>query len=106
MQKQNLREIAMERIGILLDLAAEALRNGEEKYARRYVFLARKLSTRYNCRLPPAIRAKFCKGCGLPLLPGKNCRVRLRKRQRKAEYLCLCGRRRLFKYSCAKTLSR
>ena len=84
------REIACERIGILLPLAASALREGDVRHARRYVFLARKLSTRYNCRLAPALRAQFCKSCGLPSVPGLNTKVRLRKRARRAEYLASC----------------
>ncbi len=94
-----LRGIIYERIDILLNLAAAALRRGDEKYAKRYVFLARKLSTRYNCRLSRQERAAFCKGCGLPMVPGLNAKVRLRKRTRSAEYACSCGRTVSFKYS-------
>jgi len=93
-----IREIVYERIGILLPLAADAFRKGDLLHARRYVFLARKLSTRYNCRLSPRERAKFCKGCGLPLVPGLNCKVRLRKRTKSAEYACSCGKAARIKY--------
>ena len=92
------REIVYERMAILLSLAAKALKDDDGKHARRYVFLARKLSTRYNCRLTPSLRAKFCKSCGLPSVPGLNTKVRLRKRTRQAEYLCSCGAARRFKY--------
>jgi len=97
-QQTGIREIVYERIGILLTLAEKALRAGDEKHARRYVFLARKLSTRYNCRFPKKERARFCKSCGMPRLVGKNTRVRLRKRTRMAEYLCSCGETAGFKY--------
>ena len=92
------REIVYERIGILLPLAASALRKGDEKHARRYVFLARKLSTRYNCRLSSQMRSLFCKKCGLPSVAGLNTKVRLRKREKAAEYACSCGATRRFKY--------
>ncbi len=95
----SLREIIYERIDILLSLAAHALKKGDAKYARRYVFLARKLSTRYNCRMRPSDRARFCKSCGMPSVPGLNTKVRLRKRQKAAEYACSCGATRRFKYS-------
>lgn len=49
----GMRQIIYERMDILLSLAAAALRKGDEKHAKRYVFLARKLSTRYNCRFSP-----------------------------------------------------
>lgn len=93
-----LREIIYERIHILLGLAAKALRKNDEKYAKRYVFLARKLSTRYNCRLSREDRMKFCKSCGMPSIIGLNTKVRLRKRTKAAEYLCSCGESRHFKY--------
>jgi ribonuclease P protein subunit RPR2 len=97
-QKGSIRQIVYERIDILLPLAASALRKKDEKYAKRYIFLARKLSTRYNCRMDRARRAKFCKSCGLPLVPGLNVKIRLRKRTKTAEYLCSCGRAVRFKY--------
>lgn len=98
MQKESIRSIVYERMGILLSLAASALKKKDEKHAKRYVFLARKLSTRYNCRMTRELRSKFCKGCGLPLVQGLNVKVRLRKRTRTAEYLCACGRAIRFKY--------
>ncbi|MEM2137892.1 MAG: ribonuclease P Rpr2/Rpp21/SNM1 subunit [Candidatus Anstonellaceae archaeon] len=97
-QNLPLREIIYERIHILLELAAKALRKKDEKYAKRYVFLARKLSTRYNCRLQPEDKMKFCKSCGMPSVLGLNTNVRLRKRTKTAEYICSCGSSRHFKY--------
>lgn len=94
----SLREIIYERIGILLSLAASALRKGDEKYAKRYVSLARKLSTRYNCRMGKEGRMRFCKSCGMPSVLGLNTTVRLRKREKIAEYSCSCGSKRGFKY--------
>jgi len=94
-----LREIVAERIGILLSLSQSMLRKGDEKRAKRYVYLARKLSTRYNCRFSPRQRLLFCKSCGMPSVPGKNTTVRLRKRQRAAEYLCPCGAARKISYN-------
>ncbi|HIH19309.1 TPA: hypothetical protein HA225_05010 [Candidatus Micrarchaeota archaeon] len=94
----KLRDIIFERIDILLSLAEQALKRGEEAHARRYVFLARKLSTRHNCRLTPFHKVRFCKCCGLPMVVGINASVRLRKRTRTAEYLCGCGKSAHFKY--------
>jgi ribonuclease P protein subunit RPR2 len=97
-QQEGIREIVYERIGILLTLSERALQQGEGKYAKRYVYLARKLSTRYNCRLPKKDRMRFCKSCGMPRVPGLNTKVRLRKRTRTAEYACSCGKTAGFKY--------
>ena len=97
-QKEGVRQVAYERIGILLPLAQSALRKGDRRHAKRYVSLARKLSTRYNCRLSREDRMRFCKSCGMPRLIGINTRVRLRKRMRIAEYSCECGSKVGFKY--------
>jgi len=97
-QQIGTREIVFERMDILLTLAEKALRAGDEKHAKRYIYLARKLSTRYNCRFSKKDRARFCKGCGMPRIIGKNTRVRLRKRTKTAEYLCSCGKAARFKY--------
>ena len=97
-QQMGIREIVFERIGILFTLAEKALRTGDEKHAKRYIFLARKLSTRYNCRLSKKDRMRFCKSCGMPRIVGKNTVVRLRKRTRTAEYACSCGKAAGFKY--------
>ncbi|MFA6490074.1 MAG: hypothetical protein WCT52_05350 [Candidatus Micrarchaeia archaeon] len=94
----SLRELIYERIDILLNLAIAAFRKGEEKYAKRYVYLARRLSTRYNCRMRKEDRARFCKSCGMPSVLGKNTKVRLNKRTKSAEYRCSCGTSRTFKY--------
>jgi ribonuclease P protein subunit RPR2 len=97
-QPESIRDIVYERMGILLSLAEEALREKDARHAKRYVFLARKLSTRYNCRFSKTDRARFCKSCGMPRIPGLNTVVRLRKRTRTAEYACSCGKAAGFKY--------
>jgi ribonuclease P protein subunit RPR2 len=97
-QQGGMRQIIYERIDLLLPLAQAALRKNDQKHAKRYVFIARKLATRYNCRMTKVERAQFCKSCGMPRLIGKNTTVRLRKRTRTAEYLCSCGAKSEFKY--------
>lgn len=97
-KQEGLRGIIYERINILLPLAASSLKNGDERHARRYVRLARKLSARYNCRMGNHERALFCKSCGLPSIVGFNTAVRLRKREHAVEYACSCGAVRRFKY--------
>ena len=49
------------------------------KFAKRYVTLARKLSSRFKVRIPTKWRRRFCKNCNAFLTPGKNCTVRKRK---------------------------
>ena len=97
-KREKLRDIIYERIDILLYLAEDALKRNDEAHARRYVFLARKLSTRHNCRLTSLDKVRFCKSCGIPMVVGLNTRVRLRKRTKTAEYRCGCGKSTHFKY--------
>ncbi len=94
----KVRKIIYERIDILISLAAKALRKNDKKHAKRYVFLAKKLSTKYNCRMTRQQRMKFCKKCLMPRIMGLNTKVRLRKRTRTAEYSCSCGAKTGFKY--------
>ena len=64
--------IAKERINILLKLAKKEFRKHPER-SRRYAQLARKIGMRYNVRLPPEWKRRFCKSCGTLLKPGVTC---------------------------------
>lgn len=70
-----LNDIGNERIGILLSQAAEAVRQDRPDRARRYVELAGRISAKTQVPMPPDFR--ICKGCGIPLIPGVDCTVRL-----------------------------
>jgi len=91
----NINEIAAGRCRKLLGLAADAL-DSDEKLAKRYVSLARKIAARH--RLPLGNKA-FCKKCGLPWVPGKTVRVRLQGRGKTVLYTCVCKNSRRFPYS-------
>lgn len=70
-----LNDIGRERIDILLGLAVEAVREDRPERARRYVEIARRIGAKTQVPLPPDV--PICKGCGVPLIPGRNCTVRL-----------------------------
>lgn len=70
------RSIARERMNRLLSLAEEEALKGNIERGRRYVELARKIGMRTNTRMPKGFM--FCEQCDVPLVPGRNCRVRLR----------------------------
>ena len=70
-----LNDIGRERIDRLLGLAAEAVREGRPDRARRYVEIARRIAAKTQVPLLPDV--PICRGCGIPLMPGMNCRVRL-----------------------------
>ena len=81
--------IALESIVSLMGQASE---NAEKKpeLAKRYVELARKISSRYNVTIPAEWKRKFCKECFVFWEPGVTLKVRVRNR--KVVYRCTaCG---------------
>lgn len=73
-----IKEIARERIDILLSLAEKNVKT-EPQLCRRYVALARKISKRYLVRIPAEYKHKLCKFCGIYLIPSFNQIVRLKR---------------------------
>ncbi len=81
--------IANERIQILLGHARTKARAGEFDLARRYVQLARNISTRTKVRIPKGDKWFLCKNCHMPLIPGSNARVRLSSENSYVTITCL-----------------
>jgi len=77
--KRERRRIAIQRIHHLFKEAEKRADEGRIQLANRYVFLARKISMRYLVRIPKEYRHRFCRKCNTYFIPGKNCRVRLKK---------------------------
>lgn len=85
-----MKGIAIERINILMNYALDRALDGDLKYADRYIELARKISAKYNVRIPRSFKRFICRGCKKILFPGKTLKVRFRKG--KVVYRCLrCG---------------
>jgi ribonuclease P protein subunit RPR2 len=70
------KAIAKERMELLLSLAETEALKGNVERGRRYVSLARKIGMRTNTSMPAG--TMYCKRCLSPLIPGRNCVVRLR----------------------------
>ncbi len=75
-----MRRVASERIRILFDMA-ERMFHRDPRLSDRYVEIARRISMKTHVRIPREYRLRFCKGCGAYLVPGVNCRVRVRSRR-------------------------
>ncbi len=71
------RRIALERMQVLFRLAEKEALRGHASRARRYVDLARRIGMRYNVRVPPEYRRRFCHKCLAYLVPSVNARVRV-----------------------------
>ena len=89
--RASVATIARERIEILVKQAREmALR--DEDLSRRYVDLARRISTRTKVRIPGELKRYLCKGCGIALVAGHNAKIRLHVRNSGVVITCLrCG---------------
>jgi len=101
----KLHALILERIGKLMALAERNQRKNPAR-AKRYVVLARKMSTRYRVRIPERFKKRICKVCSRYWIPGYNVTVRLKRRNRTVEYRCECGALRRFGYAEKKSSQR
>lgn len=89
---QSNKEIALERIEILFSEAKKQALKGRMNLCNRYVFIARKLSSKYKVQIPRELRRQFCHKCYHYIYPGINCTVRTNKKTQAVEYECKdCG---------------
>jgi len=81
MKSHRVKELAKERIGILI---ANALKEKDEEFADSQAKLAKKVAMRFRVRLPYDTRQLFCKKCKAFIVPGRNSRVRIGRSRTKA----------------------
>ena len=74
------KRIAMQRIRTLFHLARETVHE-DPALAQRYVDIARKVAMAAKVRLPKEYRSQVCRHCKSFILPGVNCRVRIKQRR-------------------------
>lgn len=74
--KPAVRKIAFERMQILIDHAISNA-SKDPKLSQRQAFLARRISSRHNIRMPYDLRLVFCKKCKSFIAPGINSKIRL-----------------------------
>ena len=85
---------AADRMRRLLGMAEERAKEGTAAsmaLEKRYVTIARRISTHYKVRIPDGLKHRICKNCGSFLVPGVNCKVRLSSSHGYLVYLCECG---------------
>src|SRR5438132_14014829 len=79
----------------------------DEKLSRRYVDLARKISSRTKVRIPRESKMCLCKGCGLALVPGHNAKIRLHAHTTGIVISCLsCGAVKMYPVNARIATSR
>jgi ribonuclease P protein subunit RPR2 len=97
--KEEQKKIAMERAGMLFDLADDSALSGDVEKAHRYIESARNIAMRYNLRIPKRYKRRFCKYCYAYLLPSVTSNVRIDPREHRVEVKCLkCGRTMLYPF--------
>ena len=69
------KKLALKRIDELFAQAEQ-----EEKYANRYVELARKIAMKAQVSIPREYRRRYCHSCYSYILPGKTGRSRIYKK--------------------------
>jgi len=74
------KRIAMQRIRTLFHLARETVHE-DTALAQRYVDIARKVAMAAKVRLPNEYRSQVCRHCKSFILPGVNCRARIKQRR-------------------------
>jgi len=86
------KQIAKHRIQVLFQ-QAEKTRKENPQLASRYIETARKIAMAAKIRLPTKYKRRICKNCNTLLVPGDNCRVRIKqKREPHLVITCLnCG---------------
>jgi RNase P subunit RPR2 len=87
------KRIALERITKLIELALERSKDNtgaSELLGKRYVALAKKMSSHYKVSIPERLDDLLCKKCGNAMVPGINCTVRVSRSV--MIYRCRCGR--------------
>ena len=77
-KRGELKELARERIEILLALAWKIIHK-DEALARRYVEIAFKIAAKARLRLPREIKRRYCRKCKTPLVPGLTARFRIKR---------------------------
>ena len=86
----NLRRVALERIEQLLNMARDS------PFGKRYVELAKRISTRTRVRIPRERKMWLCK-CNAYLVPGRNAIVRIKEGKRIV--ICEeCGRKKVIPF--------
>jgi len=74
------KRLALDRICRLFEKARKVA-DEDPELAKRYAHIARRISLRTRTSIPDRYKRWICPRCKSFLIPGKNCRVRLRQRR-------------------------
>lgn len=95
-EKRLAVSVAHERIDRLQELARDAISDGNDKRAKRYVRRAHRIAERNRIQLPREFIRFTCDRCDAYLRPGTNARVRLQDGH--VVTTCDCGEQQRYPY--------
>lgn len=79
-EKSMRKKIAFERIIGLFQMAQKIIHE-DPALAKRYIDIAKKISSSYKVRIPSEYKRQICRHCKNFIVPGINCRIRVQKRR-------------------------
>ena len=94
-----IRDIAIQRMWYLFNLAYQELKRGDIERCRRYIDLILRIAKRVPIKVPRGIKRRICKQCKVLLVPGVTARYRIQsegKGSRLVVTCLLCGYIRRF----------
>ena len=74
------KQIAKQRMQTLFQQAEEVCKTNPQ-LASRYIEVVRKIAMAAKIRMPNEFRRRICRNCNTLLVPGNNCRVRVKQRR-------------------------
>lgn len=74
------KNIAHERIDILMNQAESELNSEKKERSKKYVLLSKKIAMRMRMPFPSEWKRRICKNCGSFLTFGKNASVRIKSK--------------------------
>ena len=69
---KKIKELALERIDILMNLAEEEFNKGNYDRMKRYIELSRKIAMKVRLPFPKKWKRRICKSCNTVLIFGKG----------------------------------
>ncbi|MFW9862296.1 MAG: ribonuclease P [Candidatus Thorarchaeota archaeon] len=81
-KQSETKRLARARIKMLWEHASKIAKTDREG-ARRRMQVASRVAQRARIKVPKDIKRKICRQCGIVLIPGESCRVRMRNNRAK-----------------------
>jgi ribonuclease P protein subunit RPR2 len=81
-RQSDVKRLARARIKVLWKQASEIAKSDPDG-ARQRMRVASRVAQKVRIKVPQDIKRKICRRCGLVLIPGENCRVRMRNNRSK-----------------------